>query len=110
MGLIRTFLQRDGYQVLTASDGLQAVELLKTHGQQIAMAVLDMHMPGMSGVECLLALKKIQPGFKALILTGSPEFYDVADIGNPIAVLLKPIQRAVLLEEIRKALAAPPSP
>ncbi|MBM3889395.1 MAG: response regulator [Verrucomicrobia bacterium] len=108
--LIRTFLQRDGYQVLAAPDGPQAIELLKAHGQQIALAVLDMHMPGMSGVECLLAMKKLQPGFKALILTGSPEYYEAAELGNPVAVLLKPILRVELLQEIRKAIAAPPSP
>jgi len=107
LNLVRLFLQRDGYQVLAAPDGPQAIELLKAHGQQVALALLDMHMPGMSGVECLLAMKKLKPGFKALILTGSPEYYEAADLGNPVGVLFKPIQRAVLLEEIRKAIAAP---
>ena len=107
LSLIQTFLQRDGYEVLAAADGKQTFELFKAHGDRVALALLDMNMPVMNGVECLFAMKKLKPGFKVLFLTGRPEELSADDIGNPVGVLLKPVQRAALLDEIRKAIAAP---
>jgi PAS domain S-box-containing protein len=59
-----------GYKVLTASNGEEALEVYKTHKSEIAMVALDLIMPGMSGVQCLEELLKLDPKVKALIASG----------------------------------------
>ncbi|MBR1821629.1 MAG: EAL domain-containing protein [Clostridia bacterium] len=48
-----SFILRDTYDVLTAADGVEAVELLEAHPGQIAMILLDIIMPRMNGIEFL---------------------------------------------------------
>ncbi|MCX7827138.1 MAG: response regulator, partial [Verrucomicrobiae bacterium] len=106
--VLRRQLELWGMRVVSAESGQQALTLLDAPGATPPEIVItDMHMPGMTGVECLIEMKKLRPGLKAVILTGSPEHYETASLGNPVAVLSKPVQRAELLEQIRKAIAAP---
>jgi len=107
--LTKTFLEKAGYRLLVASNGQQAVEHLRANAGVVSLAVLDLHMPGMSGEECLLELKKIKPDLKAIFLTG----YDVETASESAArtgavgVLTKPILRNALLAEVRKFLDTP---
>lgn len=48
---IQEMLQTMGYTVIPASDGAQAVELFRNHHDQIALVVLDLIMPGLSGID-----------------------------------------------------------
>ncbi len=69
--ILRAFkkdLECEGYEVLTASSGEEAVELLKA--QYFDIAVIDLLMPGMDGVEVLTIARKINPDICAIILTG----------------------------------------
>jgi two-component system cell cycle sensor histidine kinase/response regulator CckA len=50
-------LERLGYTVITASDGSEATKLFQLLSSQIALVVLDLRMPVMSGEECLKKLK-----------------------------------------------------
>jgi CheY-like chemotaxis protein len=63
-------LQKLGYQVLTASGGPQAIELVRRHGAKISLVLLDMTMPEMSGRETYEAMRKILPGIKVLLSSG----------------------------------------
>ena len=65
-----SLLESIGYDVLTASSGRQALELMHQHGKTIALVILDMIMPGMSGRETYDALQEIAPGTKVLLSTG----------------------------------------
>ena len=55
------------YNLLIAEDGPTAIELAKQH--PIDVAVLDICMPGMSGIEVLERLKDINPNIEAIMLT-----------------------------------------
>jgi two-component system chemotaxis response regulator CheY len=46
-----------GFELLEASDGLEALELLARHGPDVALVVLDVNMPRMDGEEALQAIK-----------------------------------------------------
>jgi two-component system, cell cycle sensor histidine kinase and response regulator CckA len=59
-----------GCEVVTASDGREAVELYARQGRKIDLVLLDMIMPEMGGRECFLALKAIDPGVQVILSTG----------------------------------------
>ncbi|MBI5396366.1 MAG: response regulator [Verrucomicrobia bacterium] len=107
--LTKTFLEKAGYKTLVANGGLQALDQLRAHPGPVSLAILDLHMPGMSGEECLRELKKLRPDLKAIFLTG----YDLETASESAAkagaagVLTKPILRNALLAEVRRFLDAP---
>ncbi len=66
----RETLEKLGYQVLEASDGLQAVEIYSSRQKEIDLVILDLIMPKMGGDETFRNLKKIDPEVKVLISSG----------------------------------------
>ena len=54
--LLRLYLEKDGYQVIEAEDGLQAVKLLEN--EDVDLALLDIMMPGMDGYQVLRTIRK----------------------------------------------------
>lgn len=64
-------LKKFGYEVLTAAGGKQAVELVRQHGAEISVVILDMTMPEMSGRQTYEAMRKLRPGIKVLLCSGS---------------------------------------
>ncbi|MFH0823750.1 MAG: PAS domain S-box protein [Pseudomonadota bacterium] len=63
-------LEMAGYNVLTASNGREALEIYRSTGHSISLVVLDLIMPEMSGGKCLAELLKINPHVKVLIASG----------------------------------------
>jgi len=61
-------LLRKGYDVLTASSGTDALEILRNHN--IHVVILDVKMPGMDGIETLNAIKRNYPLVEVIMLTG----------------------------------------
>jgi CheY-like chemotaxis protein len=59
-----------GYGVALAVDGDEAVDYYAKHVADIDLAIIDMVMPGMSGVDCLRALRQINPEVRAVLSTG----------------------------------------
>jgi PAS domain S-box-containing protein len=73
-----------GYQVITANDGLQAVELFREKGSQIDIAIIDMIMPEMDGRACFQELRRIDPNLRVVLSTGyeiDQKIQDVLDQG-----------------------------
>lgn len=68
--MIRRILTRKGHQVHVFSDEEPAFEYARTNA--VDMAILDIKLKKMSGVEVLEELKKIQPGIRVMMLTGYP--------------------------------------
>jgi DNA-binding response OmpR family regulator len=65
---IRKLLTRRGFDLSTASDGSQGIREVLRGGVEVA--VLDVKMPGLDGIETLRELKRIQPDLEVIILTG----------------------------------------
>jgi len=61
-------LSRKGYEILTATSGAEALDILRTHN--IHVVVLDVKMPGMDGIETLKAIKRNYPLVEVIMLTG----------------------------------------
>jgi len=64
------FLTHLGYQVVTASDGREAVDYYTSHADEIDLVIVDMIMPRMGGRDCFLALKALNPSIRAILSSG----------------------------------------
>lgn len=65
-------LSHEGYSVIFAKDGTEALELIHTKGKSIKLLIMDIQMPGLTGVEVLEKLheENYQRTFSVLIMTG----------------------------------------
>lgn len=66
--LLTEFLQKQGYQVAAAADGLQALEALK--GREFHLALLNLKLPGFSGLKLLSHIKAHTPHTEVILFTG----------------------------------------
>ena len=96
------FLKEKGYEVVTATNGNDALELAKT--QPFDIIFLDENMPGLSGIETLSRLKNIQPDIPVIMITKSEEEHIMEEaIGSKIAdYLIKPVNPNQILLALKK--------
>jgi len=66
-------LSRLGFQVLTASDGIEALEVWDEHGDRIVCVICDLTMPRMGGWDTLTALRERRRGLPVVLTTGFDE-------------------------------------
>ncbi len=66
----RQMLERSGFSVITAADGVKAVQVFKKHSEEIDCVLLDYTMPHMNGVKCFYKLREIKPGIPVLLSSG----------------------------------------
>jgi len=99
-------LNKLGYQVLTAANGLNAVEIYKNNKDKTDMVILDMIMPEMGGSETYDELKKINPDIKVLLASGYSIDEDVSNIleRGCNGFIQKPFSLNKLLQKIRDIL------
>ena len=106
LNVMRRFLENEGYRVLSAKNGVEALETFKQHKDAIAVAVLDLGLPHVSGWQAFQEMREIRPELKALIATGliSPEVEAEFAQGKLCGVILKPYQLDDVLEKISQAI------
>jgi CheY-like chemotaxis protein len=104
-------LKDEGYTVLTAANGKEAIDALKKHN--VNLLLLDLKMPVMNGYEVLRALEKEHIRVKTIVLTASiivPSMPDEITISYEEkkkvlkladAVLNKPVDLAMMVEKIK---------
>jgi len=68
--LCEEILVEYGYHVITASNGLEALEIYSSHKSSIDIVILDMIMPKMDGRQCLNELLRIDPMVKVIVASG----------------------------------------
>lgn len=96
------FLEKKGYEVVTVSNGIDAVDLCRH--RTFDLILLDEMMPGISGLETLQQIKEIQPSTPVVMVTKSEEenIMDQA-IGSKIAdYLIKPVNPNQILLTLKK--------
>ena len=99
-------LTRLGFKVLTAEDGVEALEIFRQHQNEIRCVLSDLKMPRMDGWETLTALRRIAPGIPVILISG----YDEAQVmggdhpERPQAFIQKPYRLEQLSAAIRQAL------
>ncbi len=98
------FLEKKGYDVVTANNGRDALELVGS--RHFDLIILDENMPGLTGLETLQRIKQVEPHIPVIMITKSEEenIMDQA-VGNKIAdYLIKPVNPNQILISIKKNL------
>lgn len=104
--LIQTILESYSYRVILANDGLEGVEQFIAHRNDIALILMDVIMPRKNGQEALQEIWGIQPGVKAIYLSGyTADFiHNRVVVDGDVQLIMKPIQPIELLRAVRAML------
>jgi PAS domain S-box-containing protein len=102
----RSMLERFGYTVLTARDGVEAVEIFKQHHEAIRLVISDLSMPRMNGWETLSALRTLRPDIPVILASGYDEARAMASKTEeqPQAFLPKPFMMQTLKQTLEQVL------
>lgn len=96
----RKVLEGEGFDVLLANDGVEALEIFREHRNEIAVVLFDVSMPRLSGTDALARIYQEKPGFPAVLMSG----YDAGRAdhsGTPF--VQKPFEARGLVEALREA-------
>jgi DNA-binding NtrC family response regulator len=98
-------LQRAGYGVFEAADGVEALDLLQNGASGVECVVSDVVMPRMNGVQLIEALSDKRPDLPVILMSGyaTAALIDLG-IAVPCGVISKPFPGERLLEEVQRCL------
>ena len=100
-------LRRLGYQVMTAADGAEALEIVQQQGDALDLVILDLIMPNMGGMEAAKHIRELQPDMPLLFITGF-DLNDTLDRRlhmDNADVVTKPFNVSELSRAVRRLLA-----
>lgn len=105
-GLAAQVLEGAGYRVLTAANGDEALDVFASQGGQIDIALLDVIMPGQSGLRVAEQVRRRSAGLPVILTSGhSIEAAALVAIAGPVPdVFEKPYSPTALLRRVREAL------
>jgi len=96
----KEMLETLGYEVITASDGLEGVSRYRDLWREIDLVILDMVMPNMSGGDCFRRMKEISPNARVVLSSGYSMDGSIQDVMNE--GILAFIQKPYRLEELSR--------
>ncbi|HOK05405.1 MAG TPA: PAS domain S-box protein, partial [Victivallales bacterium] len=101
--LVASYLSKDGYKVLLASDGLEAKQILAHRGNEIKFALLDVVMPFLDGGRLAEYILKLYPEIKIILMSGYPDVLESQEENvKKLPVLQKPFSQADLKSFVDK--------
>jgi two-component system, cell cycle sensor histidine kinase and response regulator CckA len=105
-GLSSQILSELGYTIIEASNGMEALDIIQKHPEEIHLVFTDLIMPGMSGNELVAQLKLSRPGIKVLYASGytSSAIIQHGIMDSEVAFLQKPFTADNLARKIREIL------
>jgi len=105
MRLLVLRLEAEGFEVLTAASGAEALQRLRSHSVQLMIS--DLRMEGMDGIELFEHVQHYYPGLPVIIITAQGSIPDAvaATQKGVFGFLTKPVNREQLLNQITKALS-----
>jgi PAS domain S-box-containing protein len=101
-------LEAHGYNVLVASDGIEAIAMYTQHKNEISVVLVDMMMPSMDGPTAIRVLQKINPQVKIIAVSGLVSNHKMLElVGNSVKTFLpKPYTSNELLKNLHVVLSA----
>ena len=104
--IARRVLERQGYRVLEAANGADALSVSAGHGSRIHLVISDAVMPGMSGAEVTRRLQEERPGIKVLLMSGYTEDEVIRRgiVSSSVPFVQKPFVLADFAQAVRDAI------
>ena len=106
---MRRLLEGEGYRVLGAQDGVEAVALHRRYGNEIDLVVLDLKLPKLSGWDAFQEMKREDPRLKALVASAyvTPEVKSAIESGELLGLFVKPYSVDLFLARISDVIRKP---
>jgi two-component system, cell cycle sensor histidine kinase and response regulator CckA len=110
--LTREILAMNGYTVIAARHGAEALEVCQQYSGEIALILTDVVMPQMSGHALMERIKPVRPSLKVLYMSGYTDKAVVRHgmLAGDVAFLQKPFTPDTLARKVREALDSPAGP
>ena len=108
LSALRRCLRREGYEILLADSVARALQVLDE--RRVDLVLSDQKMPGMSGIDLLREVRRIQPDAARLLITGWSQALSEDDLAAAgVSVLIaKPWDDGELKQSLRDALGSAP--
>jgi two-component system cell cycle sensor histidine kinase/response regulator CckA len=112
LNLCRRILQLGGYSVVSANNGNDALRVLQSNPNPIDLALLDVMMPGMNGIELATRIQGSKPEIPVVLMSGfgPQEIARVAGDIKSYRIIWKPFKTESLLRMIENAMGGTSAP
>jgi len=105
--IIDRLLKQFGYETLLAATGQEGLRLFEAHAPDVALVLLDWHLPGTTGNHILASLLRRRPDLRVIVVTGGSEATtDEHATQDTVSILLKPFTPTELMLAVRTVLEA----
>jgi two-component system cell cycle sensor histidine kinase/response regulator CckA len=106
--IARKMLSRNGYEVIQAASGEEALAIYEERKDKIDLVLLDLGMPGMGGKACLKEIRRKDPEARVLIASGyiQYELTDELESLGAAGMVSKPYRKADILKAVKGALGS----
>jgi CheY-like chemotaxis protein len=104
--VVGRLLESNGYRVLEADSGLAALELWRTHSEEIDLLFTDLQMPEMEGPQLAAVLRALNPALRVVYTSGSgiSTVEAMLNSAQPGRFVAKPYRTEVLINTVSEAL------
>jgi two-component system cell cycle sensor histidine kinase/response regulator CckA len=100
--LLQSVLQRDGYEVITASDGSEALRCVRERSGPIDILLTDVMMPVIDGFTLANVIRSEHPETHVLFMTGQVDLSIPREFDSESNIIWKPFNLCALLKRLRE--------
>jgi two-component system cell cycle sensor histidine kinase/response regulator CckA len=104
--IVQSILKKEGFRVLTAGGGISAMKLVSEYPDKIDLLLSDIEMPGMTGPQLGIDIKKSWPDMHVMLMSGLPGG-DLLVLNYGWAFIQKPFVPSRLIEMVSAVLDSP---
>jgi CheY-like chemotaxis protein len=97
-------LERNGYTVLCATNGIEALMLYASYGARLDVVLTDVDMPEMNGIELAARIRASHPAAKILVMSGCLPIGTTLPVG--CRMMMKPYNPKELIEALNEELTS----
>jgi DNA-binding NtrC family response regulator len=100
--LMKAYLENEGFDVITASNGIDGLNRFEEHKGEVRMVVTDLDMPAMNGSDMIRQMYRIAPTVKVIVASGQSLLYVMANEPREgTSCLQKPYTARELTDAVR---------